>query len=250
MENLKTCIYFFLMFGLLLGAAGCEKDEEEKVAAFTCTTCKNTPDAKAENNASSKGVYKGVVVGSSGIITFDLQNSGATVNASLTLDGQVILLTATNLPVAGQTFTGTFTGTFNAQSYSISFTVGATGANPTITAATIPGHATIKFQLYKETSDNLIQAFEGTTEGVKDSGAKQTGQLNLLASTKTSTWAALSTNSGSTGVNIVTGKISGSTFTCDCGATTTVVGTLAGDEITGTYKGSDNHGTWTAKRTL
>ena len=226
------------------------KKTSDKAESYTCASCSQTPTAKSENNSSNKGMYKGVVVGSSGVIIFDLANSGATATAILTIDGQIVLLTSTITPQSGQPFNTTFTGTLNGQASSIVFTVGATGLNPTIASSNIPGHLAAVFQLYKETSDNLITCYEGTTSGIKDSGAAQSGQLNLVASTKTNTWLAISASKNNSSVGLVTGKISGNVFTCDCGTTTSVTGTLTGDQIDGTYKGSDNHGTWTAKRTL
>ncbi|MEI9954995.1 MAG: hypothetical protein WDM90_01450 [Ferruginibacter sp.] len=45
--------------------AGCKKSDSTNSTSYTCTTCKTAPDAKAANDGSSKGIYKGVVIGSS-----------------------------------------------------------------------------------------------------------------------------------------------------------------------------------------
>lgn len=252
MNTLNKKTLFFIALIAVQFIMGCKKKESEtKIEnAYTCSTCKATAEAKAEFNTSNKGVYKGVMVGSSGIIVFDVLNSGSVISANITVDNQTAILTSTTNPVVGETFTSSFTGVLNGQNISLNFTVNANGSNPVISSINIPGHLNAVFLLFKETSDNQIIGFEGTTDGVKDSGAKQSGQLNLVASTKTNTWSALSTNSGSTSINLATGTISGATYTCNCGPTTTAIGTLTGDVINGTYKGDDNHGTWYAKRTF
>ena len=242
-------MFFLLLLAVSQFFISCKKDEVNQTT-YSCITCKNTPDAKAEFDNSNKGIYKGVMVGSSGVIVFNLLNTGTAISASLTIDTKSTTLTSSTALVAGQSFSGSFSGVLNGQNVSLNFTVSATGTNPIISLINIPGHQNAIFQLFKETSDNQIIGFEGNTEGVKDSGAKQSGQLNILASLKTNSWIALSTSSTSSNVNIVSGKISGTTYSCDCGPTTTVVGTLTGDQINGTYKGSDNKGTWVAKRTF
>jgi hypothetical protein len=252
MKKSQKSIYCLLITCLLIGTLSCKKDKEQAAeeTPYTCATCKTTADAKVENNVISKGVYKGVVIGSTGIITIDVLNGGTTILATLVLDGQTINMTSAATWAAGTALTANFTGTANSQNYSFAFTVQANGSSPTASSYSIPGHSTIAFQLIKETSDNLIKCYEGTTQGVKDSGASQASTLNIITSGKTNTWFALSRDNGSSSIGTAGGSISGNTITCDCGPTTSVVGTITADKITGTYKGSDNHGTFTAKRTL
>jgi hypothetical protein len=238
---------------IMLCSLSCKKDkktEEEETPAFTCTTCKTTPDAKAENNTSSKGIYKGVVVGSTGILSLDILNTGTTPNATLVINGITINLTSNAVFVAGQAFNADFTGTNNGQTFSFHFAVEANGNNPAISAPVFPGHTSILVQLIKETSDNQIKCYEGTSEGVKDNGNKQASTLNFVTSAKTNSWFVVAKDNTSSSVTLSTGTFSGTTMTCNCGTTASVVGTITSDEIKGTYKGSDNHGTFLAKRTL
>jgi hypothetical protein len=240
---------------LLIAATGftsCKKDKKTEEPGFTCSSCKGVPDAKAEYNSNSKGVYKGIVVGSTGTIVIDIMNSGTVMKATMVLDGLTVNFTSASAWVSGQPLVTDFTGTANSQVYSFRFNVDAVGGNTTTSSLTIPGHPVISFQLIKETSDNLVKCYEGSTEGKKDSGAAQAGSLNVVISSKTNTWTALSKDKLSTsgGINFVAGTLTGNTLNCDCGPTTTVTGVLDNDEIRGTYKGSDNSGTWNAKRTL
>lgn len=250
MKTLKQSIYYAFTFCILLSAVSCKKDSKPTEPAFTCTTCKATPDAKVENNVISKGVYKGVVVGSTGTISIDVLNGGSTITATLILDGQTINLTSTAVWTSGAPLTASFTGAAGGQNYSFAFTVQSNGTSPTTTSYTIPGHPTIAFTLIKETSDNLIKCYLGTTEGKKTSGALQSSVLNIITSGKTNTWLALSKDNASGSISLTDGTISGNTLNCNCGPNTTVIGTVTSDQIDGTYKGQDNQGTFIAKRTL
>lgn len=162
---------------LIAGFISCKKDSTPD-AAYTCTTCKTTPDAKAANDASNKGVYKGVIIGSSGTIMFDLQNNGTTITAIMVLDGVTVNLTASVTLVAGQNYVAPFTGTLNGQPVSITFSVGAAGTTPTVTTSSIPGHQSSSFTIIKETSNSLVEAFEGTYATTQP----ENGIFNLLLS--------------------------------------------------------------------
>ncbi|MER3464974.1 MAG: hypothetical protein C4329_11740, partial [Chitinophagaceae bacterium] len=70
----------------------CKKDEK-KDDTYTCTTCKSTPDALAANDNTSKGVYKGTLIGSSGTIMFNIMNGVSNISAILTVDGISATLT-------------------------------------------------------------------------------------------------------------------------------------------------------------
>lgn len=233
---------------------GCKKKEDEKPAtpttpSYTCTSCKTTPDAVAANDNSSKGIYKGVIIGSSGTIKFDLANSDTTIRAYMTIDGESVTLTATVKWVAGESFVSPFTGTMGGQPVSITFSVDANGGNPTVTTSSIPGHANATLAVTKETSTSLIKCYEGTyTNATKG----KNGTFNLVLSTSLKKWEARSREDGSTEVARVKGTFENDVFTFD-GASGGVGGgaKLSGDNITdGTWKSSSENGTWVGKRTL
>ncbi|RYE19459.1 MAG: hypothetical protein EOP51_19825 [Sphingobacteriales bacterium] len=249
MKNYQLNISILLLLAVTLFTAGCKKDKKIE-PAYTCTTCKTTPDALAANNTVNKGIYKGVVVGSTGVITINVQNSGATTTSTLVLDGNTINLTSATPVVAGEAFEGEFTGTSGGQTFSFTFSVNANGSEPEASDYSIPGHPATAFLIIKETSDNLIKCYEGTTAGKKDNGQIQGSTINLITSGKTNTWFALSKDNGSAEISGALGTISGNTLTCDCGPQTTVTMILTDDALNGTYKGEDNAGTITAKRTL
>lgn len=245
-----SAILLFSIIGIFL--TGCKKDKKIKEPTFTCVNCKSKPDAKAEYNTSNKGIYKGVVVGSTGTIVIDIMNSGTVMKAVMVLDGVTVNFSSAGIWISGQPLVADFTGTVNSTTYSFRFSVDATGGNASTSSLTIPGHPVISFQLIKETSENLIRCYEDSTEGKKNSGAVQAGSLNVVISTKTGAWTALTKDKLNTqgGINFVAGRIIGNVLICDCGSDTQVTGTMTDDEIKGTYRGSDNSGTWSARRTL
>ena len=67
----------------------CTKSDSKKktTVSYLCSTCKAAPDAVAANDNTSKGIYKGVVVGSTGTIQFDIDNAGSTITAVMIIDG-------------------------------------------------------------------------------------------------------------------------------------------------------------------
>lgn len=157
-------LFIFLFLTVLL--ASCKKDENKQSNNYTCTTCVTTPEAKELHNNSSAGVYKGVMVGSTGTIALYLYNTGTEVKALATFDGKNGTLTTTDLAnwAPGQAVSNArFKGTINNQEINAVFSVGANGQNPSV-QVNIPGH-TVVVAVYKETSSSLIKNFEGTYQG-------------------------------------------------------------------------------------
>ena len=143
--------------------AGCKKDDDPvDTPSYKCTTCKSTPDALAANNASSAGIYKGIFIGSTGTIMFNIANGGTAVNASMVINGVAVNLTSSVIWVSGQPYAAPFTGTFNGAPITVNFAVGLSGGTPTVTSSNIPGHPNASFTVVKETSTDLVEAFEGS----------------------------------------------------------------------------------------
>ena len=121
---------------------------------------KTTLHPKEQFNNSSGGVYKGVIVGSTGTIALYLYNTGTEVKALVAFDGQNGTLSTTSLSAwaPGQPISNAlFTGTINGQQVEAMFSVEANGQNPTVTVQ-IPGH-TVYVAIYKETSTTLIKNY-------------------------------------------------------------------------------------------
>ncbi|MFN8276831.1 MAG: hypothetical protein U0T84_05070 [Chitinophagales bacterium] len=218
---------------LLLVFAGCKKSETA-TTPNTCKTCVSKPDALAVNDNSSKGIYKGVIIGSTGTIMFDVLNSGSVIKATMVLDGVTTVLTANVTWTAGQPYISDFTGTLNGSAVSITFSVDPNGANPVVTSSNIPGHPTASFDVYKETSSNLVECFLGSYETKKNGALTEAGTFNLLLSRTAklyggSSRATTSSSSSHFGPNAIN---SANQLLDDTGK---ILGTLNGDSITGSF---------------
>ena len=118
------------------------------------------PIAKAAYDNSNYGYYKGVFVGSTGIIVIDINNDN-TLSAYFRVDGVDYNFTTTQTIQQGQATTLNFVSGSN----SFTFTVDANGANPTITNLVMNGHPDAAVLVVKETSTTLVKCYEGTFTG-------------------------------------------------------------------------------------
>lgn len=222
----------------------CKKSDDSSTPTYTCTTCVSAPEAKAANDNLSKGMYKGVVVGSTGTIKFNIANDSSSITATMVLDGQTVVLTSNVTWTAGQSYMAPFTGTLNGQAITINFRVDFDGGNPIITSADIPGHPNATFDIVKETSSALIECFEGTYSTTEP----ETGTFNILLSRQLGKWGGVARKDGDPTPNEASGVIVNGMLKDDDGHE---IGTLSGDNITGSFKDSDNNTvTVNGKRTL
>ncbi len=226
----------------------CKKSSDAVAPApYKCATCATTPTAVAANDASSKGIYKGTVSGSTGTIVFDVLNAGTTITAKLVLDGVTVNLTSTVTWTAGSAYVAPFTGTLNGSSVSITFSVGSTGGTPTVTTSSIPGHPGTSFIILKETSTSLIEVFEGAYHTT----LPEDGTFNTILSRTAKIWGADARKVGATSsTGSASGTISADNKLIESAGGTTV-GTLSSDEINGSsIDGNGKTVTITGKRTL
>ncbi len=242
--------YSFAFIATLIAVffiTGCKKDGANKDDGYKCTTCVAAPEALAANNSSSKGIYKGLVIGSTGTIKFDIQNGGSTITATLVIDGTTVALTSSVSWVSGQPYVAPFTGTLNGQSVSIGFSVSANGASPSVTASNIPGHPNAQFAIIKENSNALIECFEGTYT-TSDSEA---GTFNVLLSRTLGLWEGINRENGDPEVNSMDGTLSNGKIMITTDNGLSEIGSLANDEMNGKFK-DDNGVTiqFKGKRTL
>lgn len=246
METLKKriAVLIFSVFFIGILMTSCSKDDETPVASYTCMTCKTTPDALAANDASIKGMYKGIIVGSTGSISINIQNGSSTITATMVLDGVSVALTSNVVLVDGQSYVAPFTGTFNGSPISMTFSVGLGGTSPTMVSSSIPGHPNAVFVLSKETSTSLIEGFEGTysvTGGEK-------GVFNIVLSRSLAKFGYVVKEDGQTDTDSGSGTINSSSQLILEGR---VIGTITGDALNGSFKDDENRTvTIIGKRTL
>lgn len=244
-KNLKNLTLPILLLTVGIFFNSCSKDDSSSTK-YECATCVNTPDALAVNDHSVKGIYKGIVVGSTGSLSINIQNGSNTITGVMVLDGTTINLTSQVSYVEGQAYVAPFTGMYNGTPVTLTFSVGLSGANPTMISSDIPGHPNTVFTIYKESSTSLIEAFEGTY-----SKTGETGTFNFLLSRGLNLWGGVAKKNGSsTTPNEVNGTINSSNqlIVTENGVT---IGTISGDEINGQFNdGENNTITLTGKRTL
>lgn len=212
--------------------SSCKKDDAKKDDYYKCASCKTTPDALAVNDGNSKGIYKGVVIGSSGTIMFNIMNDGSAIAATMVLDGTTVNLTSAVTWVSGQAYVAPFTGTLNGAAISIDFKVDANGGNPIVTSSDIPGHANAEFTMVKEESSALIECFEGSY----DNNLPETGTFNLLLSRSLGMFGGASRKDGGESNGDFEGTLSNGVLTMEGMG---VIGTLSEDEISGSFKDSN-----------
>lgn len=246
MKTFKNQIALLIFPAFLIGIlmTSCSKDDETPVASYTCLTCKTTPDALAANDASVKGMYKGIIIGSTGTISINIQNGSSTITATMVLDGVSVALTSNVAVVDGQSYVAPFTGTFNGSPITMTFSVGLGGSSPTMVSSSIPGHPNAVFVLSKETSTSLIEGFEGTyavTGGEK-------GVFNIVLSRSLAKFGYVVREDGQTDTDSGSGTINSSSQLLLDGR---VIGTITGDALNGSFKDDTNRTvTVTGKRTL
>ncbi len=230
---MKKLIILTMVFAITMFIFSCKKTEDAKTIVYTCQTCKTTPDAQAANDANSKGIYKGVMTGSSGTIMFSVLNGNTSITGTLVVDGVTVALTSTSVWVAGAAFTGVFTGTLSGSSVSITLSVNADGSNPRISALNITGHTGAIFVIVKETSAALLECFEGTYNTTRP----ETGVFNLIANRTLKVYTGNSLKlTGAGGAGGIFGGVLTATNQLQDGASGGIMGTLNGDVITGTFQ--------------
>ncbi len=224
-------IFSLLIFGVSSIFFSCSKDDAAEPPC-SCATCSRTPDALAVNDASAKGIYKGIVVGSSGTLSINIQNGSNNITGTLVIDGVSIALTSSVTYVDGQPYLALFTGTYNNLPVVINFSVAVGGGTPTVISSDIPGHPNAVFTIAKETSTSLIEAFEGTY-----SKAGETGIFNIILSSGLGAWGGIAKENGSSVVEEINGTYVNNEVIDENG---TVVGVITGDVLQGSFTDSSN----------
>ncbi|MBU3682346.1 MAG: hypothetical protein FGM16_10470 [Flavobacterium sp.] len=204
-------------------------------------TLSDTPTAKIQFNDTNFGIYKGIIVGPSGVITLNIKNDGF-LNATVVLDGESYLFTSEGTVTEGLDITDLV---FTNGDKSFAVSVSANGTNITETAISFPGYPSADMLLTKEYSDAQVTCYQGTYSG------DATGVFNFLAIGDNVYGLSL----GSDGLNnfYIQGSRSGNslTGTYDLGIFS---GTYTGNNVSGTWdddtSGSSNSGTWSSQRKL
>ena len=199
----------------------------------------DTPLALAQFDNSNRGIYKGVFVGSSGIIVLDISNTGA-ITAMLKIDGTVYNFTTTGTLQQNQPTTLNFVSGAN----SFTFTVAANGANPAISDLIINGHVNPAIIIVKETSASIVKMYEGVYTG-SDQGIFNAVIYNNIIKVliRSTTYSENATAEGSVANNQINANGISSTGSV-------ISGTISGNSTSGTWVNTDGaNGSWSGART-
>ncbi|MEI6079371.1 MAG: hypothetical protein WCQ53_01870 [bacterium] len=222
------------------------------IALFGCGGTSSSPAPLAANDASYKGVYKGVLTGSTGHFWIDAYNTDAT----------KILLTVTFTDVSLDNVQGTLTmdGSNYVYNFSSNGCVMAFEVTPvgvvvnSGTSLVCSGHAgTIAVVADKATSTVDVSVWEGTET---NSGVicSQSGIWNVIikGSKVAGTHFVTASDCGATGLagNIV-GTLTGDTISCTAAdGDVTATGTVNGSSMSGNWTGLSLSGTFEGSKTL
>lgn len=208
---MKKVILLFVFGALTLS---CSSDDSGPSLA-------TSPQAKAQYDDSSFGVYKGVFVGSTGTVLVNIYNDGAA-EAIVTIDGTSKTYTAPGKIAEDFAIEGL---QFVNGSNTFAFSVDGDGGNPYISEISITGHAGARMTVLKEYSNSLCKCYVGTYSG-DDSGV-----FNIVTEGDIVDGVAFSHDGGAFNTD---GTLSG----------TNIVGFFEGGGFTGTLNGNSMSGTW------
>lgn len=121
-----------------------------------------SPETKPQYNNTVFGVYKGVIIGSSGTIVFRINNGDNVVKGYLTIDNQKDTLTTTTNITLGQPLVNVlFTGNIS----SMRVSANADGSNASLSNIQINGHNNVTGFIIHENSTKQVLCYEGTFTG-------------------------------------------------------------------------------------
>lgn len=151
-------VKFFILCALALTIFSCGKSKTEKDNSFATKA-----ETKPQFDKTSFGVYKGVIVGSSGYIVFRINNGDNVVKGFLKIDGREDVLTTNEVLVAGKAISNVlFTGSFS----SMRLSADADGKNAELSDIKIEGHKYAGGYISHEKSNQQIILYEGTFNGI------------------------------------------------------------------------------------
>jgi hypothetical protein len=156
---MKRSFLFVLSVSTLLLAYACSKSDEPKKEEEERPLV-TAPEAVVAHDGKSGGVYKGVIIGSTGTVKIILQ--GGTVSAEVTIDGETKVLAPQNLPsgwISGQPLKEIV---FASGNWTLTFSVAANGEHSHVSSVSLPGHTDVVVCIVKEQSTTLVRAFEGS----------------------------------------------------------------------------------------
>ena len=221
---------------VLFSPISCKKDDPAPAGP----TLPTTPEAKAEHDTKSGGVYKGTFANATTSGSFKIVLQDGKKEAVVTYNGTTRTLTTTDLNTwtSGQEITG---ATFTAADWQIIFIMDAAGSTGAY-GVNLAGTSGFEGVLTKELSTAIVRVYEGTYAGAAE------GKWNFFTRGNQLQGFYTGTSSG-----YFEGLISGNNIVISSsGSSVTAAGTFTGEvsACSGTWESSGDTGTWTGTRKL
>lgn len=143
---------------------------KSKTDSSSNSSLPSSPETKPQYDNTSFGVYKGIIVGSSGYIIFRINNGDNIVKGYLVIDNQKDTLTTTANITLGQSLINVpFVGKIS----SMNVSANSDGSNASLSNIRINGHNNVTGFIIHEASTKQIMCYEGTFTGT------QSGIINV-----------------------------------------------------------------------
>src|SRR5258705_11489851 len=225
-KNLFALLITIFVIALL----ACQKEHTDK--KVTDNEQADTLITKPQYNNTSFGVYKGVVIGSSGTIFFSINNGDNSAKGYLNIDSKWDTLSTTSTITTGQALINVvFTGRFS----SMTLNANADGSHANLTAINITGHSNPTIFIIHENSTKQVYCYEGTFSG------SSTGILNCarVGENNGDTAYVLTRITGDTSLSNGFGQLINNSTTMnlyrDLAVTFVVQGSFSGNSFSGTW---------------
>jgi hypothetical protein len=232
---MKTAKLIFSYFVASLFFLACSKSNNSSNNATPVDLTKAI--ASAQYDKSNFGLYKGVFVGSSGIVIISVNNDN-TLSALLKVDGTNYTFTSS------QTFQPNTASVINFVNGNNSFTfsIAADGSNPTVTNLIFSGHPNAAIAIVKQTSTVSVDLYQGTYTSPLESGT-----FNFVIAAGKIVGTGIDTQG--LDKHTIAGMVSGNTVSGTITQNATFSGTITGNTISGTIVSPDTKGTFQVVKT-
>lgn len=158
MKKTAHVVLLILLSGIFI--ISCKKSSTD--SNDNSNSLSTIPETKSQYDNTSFGVYKGVIIGSSGTIIFRINNGDNVVKGYLTIDNQKDTLTTTATITLGQPISNIlFTGKIS----SMRISTNADGSNARLSNIQINGHNNVTGFIIHEKSTKQVLCYEGTFSG-------------------------------------------------------------------------------------
>ena len=247
-KSISIKLVALLITAFVIALFACHKSETTATPVIPPGSGSTTTlETKAQYNNTSSGVYKGVVIGSTGTLVFTINNGDNVVKGYLNIDNQRDTLSTATTIVSGQPLINVvFTGRFS----SMTLNANADGTHANLTAIHITGHSNPTIFIIHENSTKPVYCYEGTFSG------NSTGILNCarVGENNGDTAYVLTRIAGDTSLSNGFGQVTNNSTTMnlyrDLAVTFVIQGSFSGNNFSGTWSWTNmGTGTFACTRT-